>query len=168
MIPLSVETILYLGAVGLIVIGVFGVVVSTHLLRMVLALAVAETGGNLLLVLAGYRPDAIAPIIGYGAPGALMVDPVPQALVLTSIVIGVGVQALAVALLVRVYRAYGTLDLRSLVERMQGDVAQAAGIPRSTSTEAPVGERPLPPIPGGARHQPQVGAVRHLTQEVRP
>lgn len=165
MIPLSTETILYVCAIGLVVIGVFGVVVSNHLLRMVLALSVAETGANLLLVLAGYRPDAIAPIIGYGAPGALMVDPVPQALVLTSIVIGVGVQALAVALLVRVYRAYGTLDLRILVELMQGDIARAAGIPRSTSTQAPAGERPLPMIPEGARHSP--GPQPHV-QEVRP
>jgi multicomponent Na+:H+ antiporter subunit C len=161
MIPMSVETILYVCAVGLIVIGVFGVVQSTHLLRMVLALSVAEAGGNLLVVLAGFRPDAIAPIIGYGPPGAVMVDPVPQALVLTSIVIGVGVEALAVALLVRVYRAYGTLDLRVLMERMQGDIAQAAGIPRSSSTEAPAGQRPLPPVPDGARHNPRA-------QEVRP
>lgn len=160
MIPLSMETMLYVCAIGLVVIGVFGVVMSNHLLRMVLALSVAETGANLLLVLAGYRPDAIAPIIGYGAPGALMVDPVPQALVLTSIVIGVGVQALAVALLIRVYRAYGTLDLRILVERMQGDIAQAAGIPRSSSTQAPAGERPLPTIPDGVRHNPRAQEVR--------
>ena len=91
MIPLSIETMLYACAVGLIVLGVFGVVMSNHLLRMVLALSVAEAGGNLLVVLAGYRPDAIAPIIGYAAAGTTMVDPVPQALVLTSIVIGVGV-----------------------------------------------------------------------------
>ena len=161
MIPLSVETMLYVCAVGLIAIGVFGVVMSNHLLRMVLALSVAETGANLLLVLAGYRPDAIAPIIGYGAPGALMVDPVPQALVLTSIVIGVGVQALAVALLVRVYRAYGTLDLRILVELMQGDIARAAGIPRSSSTQAPAGQRPLPPFQ-------VLPAINPRAQEVRP
>lgn len=153
MIPLSLETILYSGAIGLVVIGVFGLVLSHHLFRMLLALAVAEAGGNLLVVLAGYRGEAIAPIIGYAAPGTPMVDPVPQALVLTAIVIGVGVQALAVAVLVRVYRAYGTLDLRELVEHMQGDIAKAAGIPRSTSTHAPAGERPLPPIPAAATHQ---------------
>ena len=165
MIPFSLETILYTCAIGMVVIGVFGLVLSNHLLRMVLALSVAEAGGNLLVVLAGYRGGAIAPIIGYAAPGALMVDPVPQALVLTSIVIGVGVEALAVAILIRVYRAYGSLDLRVLVERMQGDMAKAAGIPRTTSTHAPAGERPLPPIPVGARHQPD--AVGHLAPEVR-
>lgn len=168
MIPLSIETMLYACAVGLIVLGIFGTVLSNHLLRMVLALSVAEAGGNLLVVLAGYRPDAIAPIIGYAAPGTAMVDPVPQALVLTSIVIGVGVEALAVAILIRIYRAYGTLDLRLLVEHLQGDLARAAGATRSTSTQAPAGDRPLPPIPVGARHQPQPAAVRQLAQETQP
>jgi multicomponent Na+:H+ antiporter subunit C len=155
MMPFSLETILYTCAIGLVVIGVFGLVLSNHLLRMVLALSIAEAGGNLLLVLAGYRGGAIAPIIGFGAPEAIMVDPVPQALVLTSIVIGVGVEALAVAILVRVYRAYGTLDLSLLVERMQGDMANAAGIPRSTSGHAPAGERPLPPVPVVAGYKSQ-------------
>jgi multicomponent Na+:H+ antiporter subunit C len=135
-----------------VVIGVLGLVISNHLLRMLLALAVAEAGGNLLIVLAGYRGGAAAPILGYAAPGTAMVDPVPQALVLTAIVIGVGVQALAVALLVRVYRAYGTLDLRRLVEHLQGDIAKAAGIPGSSSTHGPAGQRPLPPVPVATFH----------------
>lgn len=155
MIPISLETILYAGAIGLVVIGACGLVLSTHLLRMVLALAVAEAGGNLLLVLAGYRGGAVAPILGYALPGTTMVDPVPQALVLTAIVIGVGVQALAVAVLVRVYRAYGTLDLRELTDRMQGDIAKASGIPRSSSSHAPAGRRPLPPIPALTSQQHQ-------------
>jgi multisubunit Na+/H+ antiporter MnhC subunit len=151
--PFSLESVLYTGAIGLVVIGALGLVLSNHLLRMVLALSVAEAGGNLLLVLAGYRGGAVAPIIGYAAPGTAMVDPVPQALVLTAIVIGVGVQALAVAVLVRIYRAYGTLDLRALVGHMQGDIAGAAGIPLSSSTQAPAGQRPLPPVPVAVSHQ---------------
>ncbi len=90
-----VTVLLYVGAIGLIAIGIVGVVLSRHLLRMVLALSMAEAGANLLLVLTGYRWDAVAPIIERRGARGPMVDPVPQALVLTSIVIGVGVQALA-------------------------------------------------------------------------
>jgi hypothetical protein len=75
-----------------------------------------------------------------------MVDPVPQALVLTAIVIGVGVQALAVGLLFRVHRAYGTLDLRELCRRMELDIAQAAGVPSPGSQQAPAGKRAVPPV----------------------
>jgi multisubunit Na+/H+ antiporter MnhC subunit len=111
---------------------------------MLLALAIAEAGGNLLLVLAGFRGEAAAPILT-GAEAARMVDPVPQALVLTAIVIGVGIQALAVGVLMRVYRAYGTLDLRELRLRMEVEIAAAAGIEAPGSQHAPAGERPLPP-----------------------
>ncbi|MEW8683055.1 MAG: NADH-quinone oxidoreductase subunit K, partial [Candidatus Thiodiazotropha endolucinida] len=57
------ELILYTTAIGLIAIGLAGVVMSSHLFRMVLALVIAEAGANLMLVLAGYRWDAVAPIL---------------------------------------------------------------------------------------------------------
>jgi hypothetical protein len=86
-----------------------------------------------------------------------MVDPLPQVLVLTAIVIGVGVQAMAVSMLVRVYRAYGTLDIRELRRRMELEVSAGAGIPVPTSDEAPAGERPLPPVPAYRRGYRHVG-----------
>lgn len=151
MIPLNFETIVYAGAIGLVAIGSLGLVLSRHLFRMLLALVLAESGANLLLVLSGYRGGAVAPIIGFGTPGAPMVDPIPQVLVLTAIVIGVGVQALAVAVLVRVYRAYGTLDMVTLRNRMELDIAVAAGIPAPSSAQEPAGGRPLPPVPAFRR-----------------
>ncbi len=47
-----------------------------------------------------------------------MVDPIPQALVLTTIVIGVGIQALALALVIKTYKAYGTLDTQILARKL--------------------------------------------------
>lgn len=151
MIELTLETVLYAGAIGLLAIGALGLVLCRHLFRMLLALVIAESGANLLLVLTGYRGGAIAPIIGFGTPGAPMVDPIPQVLVLTAIVIGVGVQALAVAILVRVYRAYGTLDMVELRNRMELEIAAAAGIPAPSSAQEPAGGRPLPPVPAFRR-----------------
>lgn len=139
---LSLEAILYSGAVGLLAIGAVGLVACTNLFRMVLALAIAEAGANLLLVMAGFRWDAAAPII-LGGSGQ-MVDPVPQAMVLTAIVIGVGIQALAVAIILRVERTYGTLEMSELRHRMELELAAAAGIPSLGSQDAPAGERPLP------------------------
>lgn len=157
MIHFTFETVVYVGAIGLVAIGALGLVLCDHLFRMLLALGIAESGANLLLILTGYRPDATAPIIGYGPVGASMVDPLPQVLVLTAIVIGVGVQAMAVSMLVRVYRAYGTLDVRELRRRMELEVSAAAGIPAPTSTQAPAGGRPLPPVPA---YRPTHGRVQ--------
>jgi multisubunit Na+/H+ antiporter MnhC subunit len=150
MIPLSLETVLYAGAIGLLAIGAAGMVLSNHLFRMLLALVIMEAGANLLLVLSGFRAGAVAPILGAAEPSAVMVDPVPQVLVLTAIVIGVGVQALAVGVLIRVYRVYGTLDVRELHRRMELDIAEAAGIEAPGSQQAPAAGQPLAPAGGAA------------------
>jgi multisubunit Na+/H+ antiporter MnhC subunit len=137
-----VEIVLYTGAVSLIVIGLAGLVMGDNLVRLVLALAVAEAGVNLLLVLSGFRQGAVAPILLDGRVPGPMVDPIPQALVLTAIVIGVGVQALALAMVLRVWRAYGTVSMRALRARLNEDLDEAAGLPPETSREAPGVERP--------------------------
>jgi multisubunit Na+/H+ antiporter MnhC subunit len=140
----SPEIILYVGALGLVAIGIGGMVLAGHMFRVVLALAIAEAGANLFLVLAGFRWDAVAPILVAGQAPAAMVDPVPQAMVLTAIVIGVGVQALAVGLLLRIRSAYGTLQRDELAERLRQDIAGAAGTVEEGSREAPAGGRRLP------------------------
>ena len=97
------------GALALLLIGAYAMVARRHLIRILVGLMLMEAGANLALVAAGFRPGAAAPILGAGSAGP-MVDPIPQALILTAIVIGVGVIAFALALVVRVHRAYGTVD----------------------------------------------------------
>lgn len=142
---------LYAGAIGLIVIGIAGIVISKNLFRILLALVIAEAGANMMLVLAGFRHDAVAPIVtGQIMP---MVDPVPQAMVLTAIVIGVGIQALALSLIMRVYRAYGTLDMRVISRRLERDIADQAGVSPASSADEPAGGRPLPSPAGALNRQ---------------
>jgi multicomponent Na+:H+ antiporter subunit C len=143
-----VAPLVFAAAIGLLAIGIAGMVLSRHLFRMILALAIAEAGANLLLVIAGYRWDAVAPIVRGAAEPVPMVDPVPQAMVLTAIVIGVGVQALALSLAIRVRSAYGTLDMHEVRTRMEADLAAEAGVTPAASQQAPGGVRPLP-APGG-------------------
>lgn len=152
MIEFSLETVLYTGALGLVVIGIAGLVLAHHLFRIVLALAIAEAGANLLLVLAGFRDGTAAPILT-GQANVVMVDPVPQVLVLTAIVIGVGVQALAVAIMLQAYRAYGSLDIRVLRRAMEADICRDTGLPFPESEHEPAGGRPLtaPPVMTGER-----------------
>jgi len=135
---------LYTGAIGLIVIGISGLVISKNLFRILLALVIAEAGANMMLVLAGFRFDAIAPIVTNSSQTVQMVDPVPQAMVLTAIVIGVGIQALALSLILQVYRSYGTLDMREISRKLELDIASNAGVKPASSDEGPAGERPLP------------------------
>ena len=123
--------ILLSGAVGLLIIGLGGMILSSHLFRMILALAIAEAGANLMLVIAGYRWNAVAPIVTDAGAQVAMVDPVPQAMVLTAIVIGVGVQALALTMIIRIKQTYGTLNMRELKARLEQDFETAATDRRS-------------------------------------
>jgi multicomponent Na+:H+ antiporter subunit C len=107
----------------LILIGVYAVVVKKNVVKIVLGLAIIDYGTNLLLILIGYRGGGQAPILDRGMHAeqftATAVDPIPQALVLTSIVIGLGVLAMLVALCVRLYERYGTFDITEM-RRLKG------------------------------------------------
>lgn len=150
MSPPDLGTILFTGAFGLVLIGILGIVMSTHLVRIVLSIVLLETGANLLLMLSGYRSGAAAPIIIDGVVPAAMVDPVPQALVLTAIVIGVAVQAFMMTLVLRLRSVYGTLDIRELRGHLERDLAQQAGIGLPTSDDEP-------DVPGVGTARPQGG-----------
>ena len=108
----------YIGAFGLIFIGLYTILVKHNLIKVIIGLGILDTGVNLFLVSVGYITKGTAPI--FSKPDIdpeHMVDPVPQALVLTAIVIGVAVLALALSLAIRLYQHYGTLNLRKIREQ---------------------------------------------------
>ena len=105
----------YAGGAGLILIGLYMVLAKTNLVKIILGLSFLDTGTHVLLVAIGYVRGRTAPIFSEGMTESTpVVDPVPQALVLTAIVIGVGVLGVALALAIQVYRHYGTLDVRRI------------------------------------------------------
>ncbi|MCK5148411.1 NADH-quinone oxidoreductase subunit K [bacterium] len=106
---------LYLLTFILFAVGLYGVWTKRHLIRIILGLVIMETAMNLFLILVGYREDGVAPIITENSSNtAVMVDPIPQALVLTAIVIGLATTALLLAFSVRIYAKYQTLDLNKI------------------------------------------------------
>ncbi len=110
-----ITTIAMLTGFVLILIGLYGALTNHHILRMIVSFTVANTGVNLVLVAVGYINGRTAPILDAAVPveDALqrIIDPLPQALVLTAIVIGVGVTALMLAYAYRLYEVKGTLDI---------------------------------------------------------
>ncbi len=137
----AIEVVLYIGAIGLSVIGLAGLLVHNNVFRMLLALVMLEAGVNLLLVLSGFRLAGVAPIIlpeqMHNLSAISMNDPVPQALVLTAIVIGVGIQALGLALIMRIKAHYGTLNMLKIREQLEFDLAAHAGVSTPVSAHSP-------------------------------
>lgn len=99
----------------LIAIGLYGALSNSNILRMIVAFTVANTGVNVVLVSVGYMTGRKAPILDDAVAVAdavrQIIDPLPQALVLTAIVIGLGVTALMLAYAYRLYESKGTLDI---------------------------------------------------------
>jgi multicomponent Na+:H+ antiporter subunit C len=110
--------IYYVGAFGLVLVGLYIILVKSNLIKVIIGLGILDTGVNLFLISVGYVSNGTAPIFSKpGIESERMVDPVPQALVLTAIVIGVAVLALALSLAIRLYQHYGTLNLRKIREQ---------------------------------------------------
>lgn len=104
----------------LILIGFYGALTQRNLMRMIVAFTVADSGVNLVIVSVGYMRGRTAPILDStvkaAEAAARIIDPVPQALVLTAIVIGVGVTALMLAYVYKLYEKRRTLDIAHFTE----------------------------------------------------
>jgi multicomponent Na+:H+ antiporter subunit C len=111
-------------------IGLYCAVVKKNMIKIVIGIMVMEYAVNLFLIMLGYRFGGVAPIIDTGqleagtkqiTAGFLnsAVDPLPQALVLTAIVIGLGSLALMVSICIRTYEKYGTFDITQ-IRRLKG------------------------------------------------
>lgn len=115
----------------LFMIGLYCAVVKKNLVKIVIGLAIMEYAVNLFLIMLGYRTGGTAPIIDktYLEPGIgqkiaatfinTSVDPLPQALVLTAIVISLGSLALIISICIRIYGKYGTFDVTE-IRRLKG------------------------------------------------
>ncbi len=113
---------LYFMTLILFCIGVYALVVKKNLVKKIIGLVIVENAVNLFLILVGYRTGGEAPILdqrmleNMALEDIAFVDPLPQAMILTSIVIGLGMVALLVAISVRIYEKYGTFDISQIRE----------------------------------------------------
>ncbi len=89
---------------------------NRNIIKMIVGLIIAEHAVNLFFILVAYRRNGRAPILSADVAITQMVDPLPQALVLTAIVIGLATTALLVALAIRIYGKYGTYDIAKIRE----------------------------------------------------
>ncbi|MBO7669022.1 MAG: NADH-quinone oxidoreductase subunit K [Oscillospiraceae bacterium] len=111
----------YLASFFLIVLGLYCIVTKYDLLKSVIGLSIIDYGVNLLIITIGFNPGGTAPIFSFGElnPESFFVDPIPQALTLTSIVIGACVTAMSLSLVIKIREMYGTTDTHE-IRRLRG------------------------------------------------
>ncbi len=105
--------------VGFIVImaGLWAIMTRKNIIRIIIGFSIFDTGLHIVMVALAYVKGRTAPIldntVALDDAVNLIVDPVPQALVLTAIVIGLGVTALMLIFAMKLHREKKTLDIRS-------------------------------------------------------
>ncbi|MCK4352977.1 NADH-quinone oxidoreductase subunit K [candidate division WOR-3 bacterium] len=105
---------IYILPIILFLIALFGIVVKRNLIKIIISISIMEYAIFLFFALIGYRVEGVPPIEVEGVRYVKFVDPLPQALVLTAIVIGLATTALLVAIAVRIYQKYGTFDIEKM------------------------------------------------------
>ena len=114
----------------LFMIGLYCAVVKKNMVKIVIGIMVMEYAVNLFLIMLGYRMGGVAPVVDRSHLGpaaenlaagfiSSSVDPLPQALVLTAIVISLGSLALMISICIRIYQRYGTFDVTE-IRRLRG------------------------------------------------
>ena len=106
--------ILFLLAMLLFLVGLYGVVTKRNLIKIVIGLSIMEYATFLMLALIGYREGGKPPILVPDTGKEMLVDALPQALVLTAIVIGLATTALLLSIALRIYHKYGTFDVNEI------------------------------------------------------
>ena len=114
-------TVYFMCAV-LLMMGLYCLVAKKNIVKKIIGIVIMDYAVNLYLITIGYKNGGVAPIIDKTTSPALLerfVDPLPQALVLTSIVIGLGTLSLMVSMVIRLYEKHGTFDM-SQISKLRG------------------------------------------------
>jgi multicomponent Na+:H+ antiporter subunit C len=103
-----------IAALGLMLLGLYALLTTKHIIKMIVGLNVFEVGLNLFIITIGYVKGGIAPILTDSNSIKDFVDPLPQAIVLTAIVIGFGITAVALMVARKIHETYGTYDINEI------------------------------------------------------
>ena len=124
-------TLAYAAAIAIVAGAGIYMILAQNLVRIILGVALLAASANILIFLSGRLGSVSPPIIPQGAEtlAQTAANPLPQALVLTAIVIGFALTAFAVALAVKAHRSLGTLDSEAMTD------AEALGSPFTSKQE---------------------------------
>jgi len=109
-----------------LILSIYGIVRKPNLVKKLIALTILGDTANMFVIFIGYRLiyPVIPPVLPIIDQNRLIefleqaVDPLPQALVLTAVVIGLAVNCLIAFAIIQMYRLYGTVDVRKIFEKV--------------------------------------------------
>jgi len=100
----------YATFIVLMVTGLYMMIANANLVKKVIGVNLFQTAVFLFFIASAYVADGSPPIVPSEGGGGPYVSPLPHVIVLTAIVVGVSLTAVALALIVRIHEEYGTVD----------------------------------------------------------
>lgn len=102
-------------AFAIVLVGMYGLIFSKSLVKSIIFLNVIQTAVVLLFLLFSKATGSELPIVTEG--GGRMIDPMPQALMITAIVIGAATTSLALMISIKIFHYYGSLQWKDVFDR---------------------------------------------------
>ena len=111
----------YLMIVILMTIGIYGMLGKRNLMKKLIGMNIFQTGIYIFFIEGASKHGATVPVIdeALGMQAAQYINPLPHVLILTGIVVGISLTGVALAFLISIYRAYGTLEDKQIMEEMK-------------------------------------------------
>ena len=100
----------------LLMVGLYAVIAKGNLIKKLIGLSLFQSAVFLMYISIGKVEGGTAPILQKGAVDQLYSNPLPQVLILTAIVVGVATLSLGLAIVVRIYELYGSIEERELLD----------------------------------------------------
>jgi multicomponent Na+:H+ antiporter subunit C len=97
-------------------VGLYTVIAKVNLVKKLIGLSIFQSAVFLMYITMDKVEGGTAPIIQKGMEDQLFSNPLPQVLILTAIVVGVSTLALGLAIVVRIFEAYGTIEENEILD----------------------------------------------------
>lgn len=97
-----------------ILVGIYGLSISKNIIKSVFCITIVEAGTILLFLNLGAYEGGVIPILS--SLGIEIVDPIPQALMITTIVIGSTITSLALMLCIKIFHHYGSIEWKVILK----------------------------------------------------
>jgi len=111
---MDIANIVEVAAIGMFFLGLFGLITSKNIIKSVVFLVILESGVIMFFLSVGVSAGMLPPIAGHLYEYGNHVDPLPSALMITAIVIGLSVTAINITMLMTLLRKYRTADWTSV------------------------------------------------------
>jgi len=118
----------YSFTVVLLLIGLYGMLLKRNLIKKLIGMNIFQSAIILAYVVFAYKHNASVPVVRFDdhhhaiTEATQYMNPIPHGLMLTAIVVGVATTGVGLALLILIYRRYGTLEEQELMEKVRRDV----------------------------------------------